>query len=664
MPMIWRCKAIDLRLPLLMVGFLALAMAAPSASAQNLVPNPGFEDKSHCPTHYYDLSCTPWRPYTSASPDYFNRCQPLPTVGIPDNFFGHQETDGAGYAGFYSITVPGTYEYKEYLTTWIEPMQPGFEYQVSMKVSLADSSSKGTDDIGILFYQQGPHYIPAHETYLSRRPQINFRHYGPLTDRDKWYVLDARFTPDSVYNNIVIGGFGGASTVPPIQQVDLGTGHLNGAYYYLDSVVVRLVHEASLNVQKTQYCEGDTFKFNFQVVGDFRAGNWFYLELSDSDGQFHQPIVLDSIQTRWDGVFEGRMPMGLTSSADYRLRLRSSYPVNRFDPHPHPITYIGRPAFQLSSNSPVCEGETLVLHSGLKDSVGDWTWVGPQGQASGLGWTIPSAKPGHSGWYRIETSICGYEDSILVSVKTNPSIELAETVITLCPGDSLKISAQTHPSSAKTVWSIGSQQWSMNPLAIAGPTQDSSLVSVWAESEGGCRSDTLDFRLFRKSVSAKIHPLSILRLGDTARLHASVSPTTAHHHWTGPEGFESRLAEPFRAGMTKAKEGWYHLRASVGACQALDSIYVMVSTLSEVEIHPNPSGGWIQVQGRLNQSGLFPFVLMDMQGRVVQHGQFSIDAYRFRFDLNLGSLGIGSGVYFLHLKVPEDPQVKRVVFVN
>lgn len=629
--------------------------------AQNLVPNGDFESHSHCPTHFYDLSCDNWRAYTSASPDYFHRCQQPAVVGIPQNFFGYQQSSGNAYAGFYSISIPGLYEYKEYLTTAIEPMQPGFEYQVLLKVSLADSSSRGTDDIGVLFYEQGPHYIPAFESYIPRRPQVEFSSYGPLTDKEKWYYLESRFIPDSVYRYLVIGGFKSYSTLPVIQQVDMPSGNLNGAYYYLDSVVVRLVHEGSLKILDTEYCAQDTFTFTFQVAGDFRPGNWFYLEMSDSAGRFDQPLILDSVQTRWDGVFEGRMPSGLPSSSQYRLRLRSSIPYSRFDPHPVPITYWGVPDFQIKANTPLCAGQTLILSPGDLDTLGGIRWTGPGGEHEGLTWTIPEAKPEHSGWYVLESLTCGYKDSVEVEVHPRPEIALERDHYIICPGDSLWVSVEEKGSGFEVYWKSGSVSGKGNPWPITLGNKDSLRFAVYAENPVGCRSDTLEFSVVQRSVTVGISPLPMMRLGDTSFFQAEVAPPEALRVWTGPDGFYSEQVAPRLPGMNKDREGWYYLRASLGQCAAMDSVYVLVSTASEARLYPNPAQTWVRVEGRLNQSGAFFYSLFDLRGRKLLEAPFLVEDHRFSFTLPLERLALAPGVYMLRLEVPGDGKLLRWV---
>ena len=123
--------------------------------AQNLVPNPSFEDYTVCPNSYFMLP-TDW--YScSATPDYFNACDSTNSFGIPINCFGYQQAaDGRAYCGFYAFgfTEPPPNCYKEYLgCQLINSLQIGQKYFISFKVIFSGGFGVGiaTNNIGLLF---------------------------------------------------------------------------------------------------------------------------------------------------------------------------------------------------------------------------------------------------------------------------------------------------------------------------------------------------------------------------------------------------------------------------------------------------------------------------------------------------------------------------------
>ncbi len=127
--------------------FLLLCL---SANAQNLVPNPGFENFLNCPSalgqvHYYlGLSTVTtadhWVSPTLTTPDYFNSCN-TGDAGVPLNYRGYYPAHtGNAYAGiiaFDHITLDTTDLLHEYIQVKLtEPLQPGLNYMVSCYVRL------------------------------------------------------------------------------------------------------------------------------------------------------------------------------------------------------------------------------------------------------------------------------------------------------------------------------------------------------------------------------------------------------------------------------------------------------------------------------------------------------------------------------------------------
>src|ERR1043165_3367909 len=87
---------------------LLYSCLALSAHAQNLVPNPSFEDTVKCPTNHGDINgidASNWLTFGS-TPDYFNSCNNYPAsdynhgCSVPDNWAGFQAAaTGFAYAG-------------------------------------------------------------------------------------------------------------------------------------------------------------------------------------------------------------------------------------------------------------------------------------------------------------------------------------------------------------------------------------------------------------------------------------------------------------------------------------------------------------------------------------------------------------------------------------
>lgn len=230
-----------------LVACCLLFIAALPGAAQNLVPNPSFEEYEVCP---YTIGFQPgnrpthWRSWLN-SPDYFHACagslQDIDTlVSVPQNGWGYQYPwDGDAYIGSFCYWV--TDEYREYVgAPLLEPMEMGQTYLVSFRVSLAVNGSYvqamgACNNIGVLFTTAtnawsgitGPPF-----------PFRNYAHvYSPdiITDSSDWTLVSGVFTADSAYQYVVLGNFFNNALTDTISLLPW-----NGevAYYFIDDVCV------------------------------------------------------------------------------------------------------------------------------------------------------------------------------------------------------------------------------------------------------------------------------------------------------------------------------------------------------------------------------------------------------------------------------------------
>lgn len=211
--------------------------------AQNLVPNPGFENYSVCPSSSGQLNaCTGnWFGNAFQTPDYFNACNPNSTflgsleVGVPNNLFGFQyAASGNGYAGIlaFDYFFP---EGREFFSTQLTaPLTIGTRYFVSFKANPAWSPFASVDlacnNIGIRF---------SVDNILDTLPmQLNIAQVysaAVLNDTMNWTVISGSFIATDTSRYITIGNlFDDAAT----QTQSLGQPGTGVAYYFIDDVCV------------------------------------------------------------------------------------------------------------------------------------------------------------------------------------------------------------------------------------------------------------------------------------------------------------------------------------------------------------------------------------------------------------------------------------------
>lgn len=209
--------------------------------AQNLVPNPSFEDTVACPDFPLPniSSAKHWSSYGNTC-DYFNACangqQQL--FGVPSNFAGEQNANlGNAYAGLLTWYVNAGGFVREYIGVELtEPLIIGIKYYVSCYVSNGDSSGEApssTNNLGFRF--STVEYFNINGMMV---PTDNFSHVHEdtlITNKTGWTNVAGSFIADSAYQYLAVGNFyDDAHTLIDTVGYPYGT----GAYYYVDDVSV------------------------------------------------------------------------------------------------------------------------------------------------------------------------------------------------------------------------------------------------------------------------------------------------------------------------------------------------------------------------------------------------------------------------------------------
>lgn len=171
--------------------FILITIFSFSASGQNLILNPSFEDTVvfnwNNPFACGPEDSPPW--FTgNSSPDYFNEiyiihCSWL----IPSNVFGYQYArTGIGYAGFGSAPTHPAHELISY--TLVNALIANHKYYFEFYVSCADSVKYGLDGIGALFTDDTLQ-ITATYFYSSQINSLG----SPITDTQGWTKISGSF---------------------------------------------------------------------------------------------------------------------------------------------------------------------------------------------------------------------------------------------------------------------------------------------------------------------------------------------------------------------------------------------------------------------------------------------------------------------------------------
>ncbi len=209
---------------------------------QNLVPNPGFENKSGCPQAREDLALASRWQIAENSPDFYHSCG-TGTAAVPQNELGYQLPHaGNGYGGIWAM-LQERQNYREFVKTRLdEPLVAGKKYCLSIWVSLAEDSDHALDELQLRITQPGDN---SHcQVGVDTTKLVTLRS-GHLLDNQKgWEFLHGTFVAKGGEQWIMIGNFRDNDD-PHMQKLKNRPEKLapysNCCYYYIDDVGLHAV---------------------------------------------------------------------------------------------------------------------------------------------------------------------------------------------------------------------------------------------------------------------------------------------------------------------------------------------------------------------------------------------------------------------------------------
>ncbi len=234
-----------------LVGLLILGMfflpllGGEGASAQNLVPNPSFEDTLSCPKRpdgtfpANPFTCQNWyNPCQYSSPDYFNACAPHTITSnrnVPNNYpiLGWQYAHtGVAYIGIESYDSGNTPFMEFVQTQLLDTLVSQHKYCVEFYINLINHPQAASNNMGIYFSELPIQYQYPWD-YFGLGPQINDTNI--VTDTVNWVRITGEFFATGGEQYISIGNF--------YPDTSTDTLHFQnhppyGAYYYIDDVSV------------------------------------------------------------------------------------------------------------------------------------------------------------------------------------------------------------------------------------------------------------------------------------------------------------------------------------------------------------------------------------------------------------------------------------------
>lgn len=227
------------------VFFLGLGFAL---TAQNLIPNPSFEEKRSCPVDFNQGSLQNLSSWTQAgrgTTDYFHSCSR--NMGVPENVFGEQEAkDGEAYLGLIAYT-PTKRNYREYMQVELtQPLSAGEKYCFTMYVCLAEGSRFSMDGLGALLSTAA--IKSDGQSVLRVEPQLKNPKGYYLDGTDEWLRISDVITANGGERWLTVGNFL-ADDKLNVRKRNLKGSHADNpwehSYYFVDDMSLVPVETAS-----------------------------------------------------------------------------------------------------------------------------------------------------------------------------------------------------------------------------------------------------------------------------------------------------------------------------------------------------------------------------------------------------------------------------------
>lgn len=223
-----------------------LTVVRVTGMAQNLVPNPGFEELIHCPHSYStdrrDFNPPGWNSPTMGTPDLFHACS-WGEADVPYNWAGSSNAhSGKGYAGIYVWTHSHeTKNYREYIQCELaEPLKAGSRYRAEFYFKLASNSVYAANRIGLVLTNEAIKL--NHDQRIEKIPLLSVERDSAITSASgSWELASTDFTATGGEQFLIIGNFfDNKSTKTTRLPHRIGKNHMltHSAYYYIDDVSV------------------------------------------------------------------------------------------------------------------------------------------------------------------------------------------------------------------------------------------------------------------------------------------------------------------------------------------------------------------------------------------------------------------------------------------
>ncbi len=253
----------------LFTAFLVCCCPVASLYAQNLIPNPGFENYKHCPGNYNrsqtEFHVLDWRSANAGTPDHFHECS-TGGADVPHNWAGASPAhEGQGYVGLYLWLAIN--DYREFIQAKLtQPLVKDTLYSLQFFFKLSSYAGFSIDRIAAVLSDSAVTF--KGDGAVDVEPTFAVIQDSALTENTgSWEKAYWTFRAKGGEQFLTIGNFsGGATKYYQIKFRNTPEEMLQRAsYYYLDDVRLTAVYQEKQDVLIPEF-EPSDIKINTTYV--------------------------------------------------------------------------------------------------------------------------------------------------------------------------------------------------------------------------------------------------------------------------------------------------------------------------------------------------------------------------------------------------------------
>jgi Concanavalin A-like lectin/glucanases superfamily/Ig-like domain CHU_C associated/Lectin C-type domain/Secretion system C-terminal sorting domain len=295
---------------------------------------------------------------------------------------------------------------------------------------------------------------------------------------------------------------------------------------------------AVTGISPATLCAGDSITVNYNLTGSVFPGNAYTLELSDLAGTFNSAAELGSVSSQnTSGQLRFRIPAGVPSGTQYRVRLRSSMPLAVSPASAATFTVNGTignvpPAANYRYAGSLGDRHFYYFYSGTQ------TWPNAQAACTALGGHLVVIPDATTNAYLTRNlnggiSLIGFTDQV-----TEGNFQWVNSI------------------------PVTYTNWNPGEPNNSGNEDFGSMNSAgfWNDING---SAAMNYFLELRPIASPAQ----LCAGSTLSL-TSMGVLGATYSWSGPNGFTAAVQNPQITSATVAASGTYTLTISVNGCSS------------------------------------------------------------------------------------------------